>query len=174
MLLVSLLKLLEIDLISQKSLQQYSSRADSCVCVYTYCVYIHIYVCKYVCLSVWILIYSFNASNDLKKRTKKLSNLLKLMQLVNGLAKTQLPGNLVLYSTIFAVAVDCFLLSFSLSFFLTLYFSLLFLSLFTSLFSSTSLPFSSPLFLPSISPSFLPCLLKKKKKKEKLEAAYKL
>lgn len=139
------------------------------VCVYTYCVYIHIYVCKYVCLSVWILIYSFNASSDLKKRTKKLSNLLRLTQLVNGLAKTKLPGNLVPYSTIFAVAVDCFLFSFSLSFFLTLYFSLLFLSLFTSLFSSTSLPFSSPLFLPSISHV---CL--KKKNNNNLEMAYKL
>ena len=144
MLGVSLLKLLEIDLISRNPYNS-THHVLVLVCVHT------IYVCMYVCLSVWILIYSLNASNNLKKRTKKLSNLLRLTQLVNGLAKTQLPGNPVPYSTIFAVAVYCFLISFSLSFFLTLYFSLLFLSLFTSLFSSTSLLFSLssfPLYSP--------------------------
>ena len=111
---------------------------------------------------VWSVICSFDPYNNFKS-TEKLSNLLKVTQLVNFWDRTQVQESHVLNSTVSAVPWYYFLFSLPLSFLLTLSFSLLSLSvslsLFTSLFLSIPIHFSFPFSLFSSLPSFLPSFL---------------
>ena len=135
-----------------------------CVCVwprehtYTH-IYLHSYFPVYLHMFLLSFIRSFDPYNNFKS-TEKLSNLLKVTQLVNFWDRTQVQENHVLNSTLSTVPWYYFLFSLPLSFLLTLSFSLLSLyvslSLFTSLFFSIPLHFSFPFSLFSSLPSFLP------------------